>query len=101
MENFDIHDYLEGFDITTGRGKCQNCSKTVTWNRARVRSHKRVSCPNASAAEKLFFAIKNDEIPSKKPKHDEDESNESKKQAETGTGKEVLKDPLLSTSSKI
>jgi hypothetical protein len=64
MNNFDIHKYLGGFDKTTGKGKCKSCSKSVIWKRERVRGYKRASFPNASAADKLFFAIIKDETPS-------------------------------------
>lgn len=36
-------------------GTCRCCKQTVSWSRARVASHKRANCQNASKAEKDYF----------------------------------------------
>lgn len=55
-----ITDFLQNYDKVSKKGTCKACGKLVLWMKARLASHKRASCPDATAAEKEIFRI---EIP--------------------------------------
>ena len=44
-----IEDNLINKNKINGRtiGECKTCKKTVTWNREKLSSHKRATCPNS------------------------------------------------------
>lgn len=53
----DISEYLQQYDKVTKKGACRACGNLVPWSRVNLSSHKRASCPNASAEEKEIFRI--------------------------------------------
>ncbi|KAG5672490.1 hypothetical protein PVAND_002616 [Polypedilum vanderplanki] len=64
MENIEISKYLTDYNRPTNCGKCRSCDKPVQWTKERLASHKRSSCPNASAEEKRLFAKRKRELSS-------------------------------------
>ncbi|KAG5669963.1 hypothetical protein PVAND_000252 [Polypedilum vanderplanki] len=64
MENIEISKYLTDYNRPTNCGKCRSCDKPVQWTKERLASHKRSSCPYASAEEKRLFAKRKRELSS-------------------------------------
>lgn len=58
----EISEYLEQYVKATKRGTCRACGKGVQWCLAKLRSHKRSSCPGATVAEKELFRLQNSSV---------------------------------------
>lgn len=56
MDFFFISTLLKDFNKVNRRGLCNSCNKIVSWSKAAVASHKRVSCEGATEEEKRKFA---------------------------------------------
>lgn len=56
-----IDDYLQKYDKKKAVGECKLCQKLVGWSKLKLASHKRASCPSASAEEKRKFAKRSHE----------------------------------------
>lgn len=52
VKEIDISDYLCCKDNILKKGKCIVCGKLVPWNRTKLISHKRATCPTA---DKVFW----------------------------------------------